>query len=406
MSNLTLSDFFCGAGGSSTGALDVPGVDVRAAANHWDLAVETHQRNHPDAEHICADISQYEPSLFPHTDLAWFSPSCTSHTVAQGMARADRAAAYVLGETPLPDDAHERSRATMWDVVRFTEYHHYAAVIVENVTEVTKWAPFPAWIMAMEALGYKHRIVMLNSMHAGLYGPAAAQSRDRFYCVFWQPDITDPDLDAVVSPQGLTQAFKKGARHVGKYGAQYVYVDGMGRPVEPKTRPAADIIDWSDRGTPIGARKRPLRPKTMAKIQAGINKHWATGDTTPFIAELRGGGSSTRSAHDPLSTVTASGTHHGLVMSYYGNGTTQTTGRPMPTVTTVEKQALLTGRTTRIDDVRFRMMSDRELATAMMFPADYDFAGTKRERVRMIGNAVTCNAARDIIGQVVKAVAA
>lgn len=39
---LTLTDLFCGAGGSSTGAVSVPGVTVRIASNHWDLAVETH----------------------------------------------------------------------------------------------------------------------------------------------------------------------------------------------------------------------------------------------------------------------------------------------------------------------------------------------------------------------------
>lgn len=47
---LTLADFFCGAGGSSTGALMVPGVTLKAAANHWDLAIDTHAANHPDAE--------------------------------------------------------------------------------------------------------------------------------------------------------------------------------------------------------------------------------------------------------------------------------------------------------------------------------------------------------------------
>lgn len=383
---LTLSDFFCGAGGSSTGALDVAGVEVRAAANHWNLTVETHRQNHPDAEHICADISQYEPSLFPHTDLAWFSPSCTSHTVAQGMARRDRAEAYVLGEAPLPEDAHERSRATMWDVVRFSEFHRYAAVIVENVVEVTRWAPFAAWLMAMESLGYRYRLLMLNSMHAGLRGPAASQSRDRFYAVFWQSDVPAPDLDAVVAPQGLTQVFKKSSGTgwgVGKYGAQYVYVDGAGTVIEPKTPSAADIIDWSDTGTAIGARRRPLRPRTMGKIRDGMEKHWGsdTGERAPFIAELRGGGSTTRSALMPLSTVTASGTHHGLVMDPPG-------GAPAR----------------RVEDAHFRMMSDRELAAAMQFPAGYSFAGRKRERVRMIGNAVTCNAARDVIGQVAAAV--
>ena len=40
--NLTMTDLFCGAGGSSTGATSVPGVKVRLAANHWSLAIETH----------------------------------------------------------------------------------------------------------------------------------------------------------------------------------------------------------------------------------------------------------------------------------------------------------------------------------------------------------------------------
>lgn len=42
---LTLTDLFCGAGGSSFGAEMVPGVRTRMAANHWDLAVETHNTN-------------------------------------------------------------------------------------------------------------------------------------------------------------------------------------------------------------------------------------------------------------------------------------------------------------------------------------------------------------------------
>ncbi len=32
---LTVTDIFAGAGGSSTGAASVPGVEVKLAANHW-----------------------------------------------------------------------------------------------------------------------------------------------------------------------------------------------------------------------------------------------------------------------------------------------------------------------------------------------------------------------------------
>ena len=120
---LTLTDFFCGAGGSSTGAIAVPGVEVKVAANHWALAVEVHNANHQDAMHVQADISEYDPRLIPRTDIAWLSPSCTNHSIAQGKSRREIDAAPDLFGEVLPDAAAERSRSTMWDVVRYSEYH-------------------------------------------------------------------------------------------------------------------------------------------------------------------------------------------------------------------------------------------------------------------------------------------
>lgn len=57
---MTLTDMFCGAGGSSTGAIAVPGVEVRVATNHWNLAIETHNTNH--------QCGQPLPDHKPHTD--------------------------------------------------------------------------------------------------------------------------------------------------------------------------------------------------------------------------------------------------------------------------------------------------------------------------------------------------
>ena len=45
-------DLFAGAGGFSTGAV-LAGCKVVWAANHWQLAVNTHQANHPEAFHLC-----------------------------------------------------------------------------------------------------------------------------------------------------------------------------------------------------------------------------------------------------------------------------------------------------------------------------------------------------------------
>lgn len=345
--HISMTDFFCGAGGSSTGAIQVPGVLVRAAANHWQLAVETHNENHPDADHYCADLSQIHPKYFPKTTFGWFSPECTNHSQAKGIKRID-AQPDLFGES-LPDEAAERSRATMWDVVRFSEYHRYEVVFVENVVEAAKWAPFHAWLAAMESLGYNHRLVMLNSMHAQLGGPGAPQSRDRLYVVFWRRANRAPDLERVVRPRAICpdcgpinamQVFKKPGNTVGRYRQQYVYrcpnIKCRNQVVEPAVRAAAEIIDWTMLGTRLGDREKPLAEKTMDRIRAGIERYWA-----PFIVERRHD-YRVRGLDEPLSTVTANETTKALAIPVEGREgkQAQPVSGPMRTMTTRNETGL------------------------------------------------------------------
>ncbi len=395
---ITLTDLFCGAGGSSTGAIAVPGVTVRIASNHWDLAVETHNTNHPDADHLCADLSAINPRRFPRTDLLWASPECTNHSVAKGRKRAD-AQPDLFGEV-LPDAAAERSRATMWDVPRFAEAHRYQAVIVENVVDAWHWEPFRAWLLAMDSLGYDHHVVFLNSMHAQAFGPGAPQSRD------WAPLL--------------------------------VPVEGRdGKQAAPVGQPARTMTTRNETGllVPTGGTWRNDATTTDQPVPTRTTRENDGIAMTPFIAELRGGGSKHRPVTDPLCTVVANGNHHGLVTTYYGNGGTRpasdalatvtaverhallmrnntargdqgqmTTpvGEPIRTVTTAGHQSLLTAErpTIDLDDVLFRMLEPREIAAAMDFPGDYRILGNRREQVRQAGNAVTPPAARDLVGVV------
>lgn len=279
---ITTTDLFCGAGGSSTGAV-AAGVTVRMAANHWNLAIETHQTNHPTTDHDSADISQVDPRRYPRTDILWASPECTNHSVAKGIKRQRAQQELDVFGEQLPDEAAIRSRATMWDVPRFAEHHRYEAIIVENVVDAFRWIMFPAWLQAMELLGYTHQIVWLNSMHAQGLGLPAPQSRDRMYCVFWKRGNRAPQLAKWTRPLAVcqehgevraVQAFKK-AEAWGRYRAQYVYrCPKCAVVLEPAWLPAASIIDWSIKGQRIGDRKRPLAAKTRARIERGIEKHW------------------------------------------------------------------------------------------------------------------------------------
>ncbi|MCR1785348.1 DNA cytosine methyltransferase [Nocardioides carbamazepini] len=288
---VTILDLFCGAGGSSSGAHSIPGVKVTMAANHWPLAVETHNTNHPETDHDCADLSQVDPRRYPKTDGLWASPECTNHSPAKGRKTHD--------------EASERSRATMWDVCRFAEHHAYKFVIVENVVDVVKWVGYRGWITTMTDLGYDHKVVYLNSMHANQAGLPAPQSRDRVYVVFWRRGDRRPDFEKWTSPRAVcsmhgriraTQDWKKPTPW-GRYRAQYVYrcpgTECDHQVVDPMWLPASYAIDWSLPGTRIGDRKRPLAEKTRRRIEAGIRKHWspihleAAGNT--YDAATRGG---------------------------------------------------------------------------------------------------------------------
>jgi DNA (cytosine-5)-methyltransferase 1 len=359
---LTITDLFCGAGGSSSGAIQVPGVTVRMAANHWRLAVETHNTNHPDADHDCADISQTDPRRYPTTDILWASPECTNHSQAKGQRRADQQP-DLFGQT-LPDEAAERSRSTMWDVCRFVEAmklrgHPYKAFVVENVVDVRQWMFFDAWVMALRGAGYCLHFVYLNSMFAQGAGAPAPQSRDRWYAVGHLAGNRCPDLNRWTRPQAWcpkcektvtgVQAWKRAESPWGRYKAQYVYRCPTPRchiEVYPGVLPAAVAIDWALAGERIGDRARPLAAKTVARIEAGLRRY----ASAPFITVHRGGPGDVRttSIEEPLRTLTASGNHLGSVvppMLVPAGGTWNDSGTPVTepfrTRTTRDTEALV-----------------------------------------------------------------
>ena len=271
---ITVTDQFCGAGGSSIGATQA-GAEVKLAMNHWKLAIETHNTNFPKMDHVCTDISAADPRRYPSTDILITSPECTNHSLAKGVPR--RYYEKDIFGTCLIDPAAERSRATMWDVPRFAEYHDYNIIITENVVDAAKWRLWDAWLKAMHDLGYDHEVVYFNSMFAW----PTPQSRDRMYVVFWKRGNRKPDLEfhpiAFCGTCGQNvpsiQTWKKRA-HWGRYKAQYFYRCPLcNHDVTPYYYAAFNAIDWTIQAERIGDRKRPLKPKTMERIKYGFETY-------------------------------------------------------------------------------------------------------------------------------------
>lgn len=271
---ITLTDQFCGAGGSSIGAA-LAGAEVKLAMNHWRLAIDTHNTNFPKVDHDCTDISAVDPRRYPSTNILITSPECTNHSLAKGKAR--RLYNKDLFGNILIDPSEERSRATMWDVPRFAEYHDYEIIVTENVVDAAKWRLWDSWLGAMHALGYDHEVVYFNSMFAW----PTPQSRDRLYVVFWKKGNKKPDLEFRPLARcsncdknvEAIQTWKKRLKW-GRYQRQYFYrCPGCHQQVTPYYFAAFNAIDFGIQAERIGDRKRPLKPKTLARIQYGLDAY-------------------------------------------------------------------------------------------------------------------------------------
>lgn len=259
--HVTAVDLFCGAGGFSTGlrqACDDLGVGLQLAAiNHWEPAVETHERNHPDAHQYHSKVEQlYPPHVIQEVvgedvdprdpdvtvDLLVAGPECTHHSNARG-----------------GKPVKEQKRMSPWLVLDWLEKLDVELFIIENVKELMSWGPvedgqpvkdgsiFQAWTNALNKLGYA---IDWTTLNAADYGDPT--SRERFFIAGSQsgqvtfPEPTHDDAD----------------------------------PDKPDRRTAAEIIDWSDIGTSIWTRDiteprvhTPPKDTTMERIAEGIRRH-------------------------------------------------------------------------------------------------------------------------------------
>lgn len=300
---ITLQDWFCGAGGSSQGADLVPNVQVTLAANHWQLALDTHRTNFPDVRHEQGKIQESPVHTWPVAMFHWASPECTKWTIANGKKRTfhrSRQDELDPREKTAEEITAEESRALMDQVPTYLEGvvaqgDLVLVGVVENVVDEREWDGFHDWRARFHRMGYKTRVIALNSMHAQpVRALAAPQSRDRLYFAYWHESLgRDPDWDKWLRPTAwcpvcdemvqALQVFKNPRRDMGRFKTQYLYrcprMTCRNAVLEPPVLPAYEAIDFSLPTRRIGDGKpgkkfRPYAPATVARIAAGVKKFW------------------------------------------------------------------------------------------------------------------------------------
>ena len=323
------------------------------AINHDPEAISIHAANHPHTQHYTADVFEVDPleaTQGQSVGLLWASPSCTHFSRARGGVPVSK-----------------QLRSLGWVVVRWAAAARPRVIICENVSEWQDWGPvlvnkgipcprrkgktFRQFIGHIERLGYRVEIRELRGCDYG-----AGTIRKRLFLIATRDRMPIHWPDPTHNEHGT---------------------DG-----QQPWRTAAECIDWSLSCPSIFERKKPLADATLRRIARGIVRYVLEAQE-PFIVTNTSGhpgapvsdplrtvttagnqmlvtptliqaGYGERAGQQPrvldigkpLGTIVAGGGKHALVAAFLAKHYTGVVGAdlrdPMPTVTSVDHNALVT----------------------------------------------------------------
>jgi DNA (cytosine-5)-methyltransferase 1 len=276
-------DLFCGAGGTTTGFEQAMYVDengelqqcmaeVIACVNHDHKAIKSHWLNHPRVKHFEEDIRtldltelvslvEFYRRKYPNALLIlWASLECTNFSKAKG------------GQ---PRDADSRTLAD--HLLRYIVALNPDYIQIENVVEFMSWGPLDEkgkpvsrkngqdwlrWRQMICAHGYRDQWQEMNAANYGAY-----TSRNRLFGIFAKESLP------IVFP---TPTHAKNPSRFSMHGDLQ------------KWKAVKEVLNFNDEGQSIFGRKKPLSPKTLERIYAGLIKYVAKGDRA-FISKYYSG---------------------------------------------------------------------------------------------------------------------
>jgi len=328
-----ICDLFSGGGGASLGISLALGRPVDVAINHSPEAIAMHARNHPTTLHLQDDVwnvDMHRDIPSGPVELAWLSPSCTSHSRVRGSKPKD-----------------DQSRALPWVAVSMAKARKPRILAMENVCEWQHWGPldeeghalpgtkgdtFRQFVWRLETLGY---VVEWRTLRACDYG--APTSRQRLFLV---------------------------AR---RDGLPIVWPAPTHGPGLLPFRAALECLDFS---LPCpNVEGQGLSAPVKARVVEGLRRYVTEGDPVmrdgaAWFGVVRGFGERVGQAprtwdlRRPLGTVVAGSVKHALARVYDGQ-------------------------------IGMRMLTPRELARAQGFPDSYLIPDHTGDAVMRLGNSVS-----------------
>lgn len=404
LGNELIIDNFAGGGGTSTGLEAAFGRPVDIAINHDPEALAMHALNHPYTKHLCEsvwDVDPIEVTGNQPVGLVWLSPDCKHFSKAKGGT---------------PVSKHIRGLA--WVGMRWVALTKPRVLMLENVEEFQTWGPviiapdgtaypdpkrkgktFQSFVRQLRQHGYKVDWRELRACDNG--APTIRKRlfliarRDGLPIAWPEQSHAEPSDRRVLA--GKLAPFRTAAECIDfSLPAESVFgrkrdlapntmrrvAKGLWRHVLTSEKPfivntsggphrihSIQVRGGEDRGEVSSAfltehanasnqrtmpADAPLRT-ICAQVKGG---HFSV--VAPTLAPLRGTSEAHLGGHDvqaPLSTISAGGTHHGLVGAHlitigYGeregqDARAQDIAGPLGTIVTANKHAMVAAHLTK-----------------------------------------------------------
>ena len=296
-------DFFCGGGGAGTGLEMGLGRAVTVAKNHSPAAISMHTINHPHAKHFTTDVFEGDPDTeCGGRAVGWFhmSPDCTHHSQAAGGQPRKR-----------------EIRNLSWIGLKWAGMKRPRVISLENVKQILQWGPLVAKrckstgrVIKLgggiaepgEVVPVGEQFLVPDPKRRGqTWAVFVAELQRLGYAVEWRV-IKACDFGAPTSRERLFMIARCDGQPIVWPEPTHAKNPAKG---QQKWRTAAECIDWSIPSKSIFGRKKDLAPATLRRVAKGMRK-FVLDSAKPFIVPIANwSGESVQSAAEPLRTVTS-----------------------------------------------------------------------------------------------------
>lgn len=300
-------DLFAGGGGASEALKQALGIDPALAYNHDEWAIGMHAANHPLTSHHREDIWHADPRVdVAGRAVGWFhaSPDCTHFSQAKG-----------------GQPRNGKIRALSWVIPKWIGQLAKVGlapriVSMENVWQIRTWGPLVAKrdkatgrVLKMDgAVAAKGERVPVDQQQLVPNKKKAGRTWRRFVKVIESFNYIGEARKLVASSYGAGTSRERLFGLWRRDGEPVVWPEpthGTAPGLLPLVT-AADCIDFSDLGSSIFERKRPLADATLRRIAKGVMKHVLQAEEPFFLTEFANASNGrTWSAMEPLRTQCA-----------------------------------------------------------------------------------------------------